>query len=96
MDFVTDLLLSADWKSDSYNLILVIVDQLTKIVYYKPSKVTINASWLADVIINVVMQYHGLLHSIMSDWEAIFTFKFWFSLCYFFGIKQQLSTAFYS
>ena len=36
MDFVTGLPLSADWKGDSYNSILVIVDRLTKIVYYEP------------------------------------------------------------
>ena len=64
-------------------------------VYYKPIKVTINASELAEVIINVVVKYHGLSDSIISDWEPIFTSKFWFSLCYFFGIKQQLSTTFH-
>ena len=33
MDFVTGLPLSADWKGNSYNLILVIVDRLTKMVH---------------------------------------------------------------
>ena len=33
MDFVTRLPLSADWKSNSYNFILVIVNQLTKMVH---------------------------------------------------------------
>ena len=55
MDFVTGLPLSSDWKGDSYNSILVIVDQLTKIVYYKPVKVTIDAPRLAEVIIDVVV-----------------------------------------
>ena len=41
------------------------------------------------------MQYYGLSGSIMSDYGSVFTSKFWFSLCYFFGIKQKLSTAFY-
>ena len=67
MDVVTGLSLSADWKGNNYNLILVIVDQLTKIVYYKPVKVTINTSGLAEVIIDVVVQYHGLPDSIISD-----------------------------
>ena len=43
MDFVTGLLLSADWKSDNYDSILVIVNRLTKMVYYEPIKVTIDA-----------------------------------------------------
>ena len=55
MDFVTGLPLSADWKGNSYDLILVIVNQLTKMVYYEPVKVTIDAPGLAEVIIDVVV-----------------------------------------
>ena len=55
MDFVTGLPLSADWKSDNYNSILVIVDRLTKMVQYKSVKVTINAPELAEVMIDVVV-----------------------------------------
>ena len=95
MDFVTGLPLSSDWKGDNYNSILVIVDQLTKMVHYKPVKVTINAPGLVEVIIDVVVQHHGLPDSIISDRGAIFTSKFWSSLCYFLGIKRRLSTAFH-
>ena len=42
MDFVTGLPLSADWKGNSYDSILVIVNQLTKMMHYKPVKVTID------------------------------------------------------
>ena len=55
MDFVIGLPLFADWKSNSYNLILVIVDRLTQTVHYKPVKVTIDAQWLAEVIIDMVI-----------------------------------------
>ena len=95
IDFVTGLPLSADWKGDSYDLILVIVDRLTKMVYYEPVKVTIDAPGLAEVIIDVVVRHHGLPDSIISDRGAIFTSKFWSSLCYFLGIKRRLSTAFH-
>ena len=87
MDFVTGLPLSADWKGDSYDSILVIVDRLTKMVHYEPVKVTIDAPGLAEVIIDVVVRHHGLPDSIISDRGAIFISKFWSSLCYFFGIK---------
>ncbi len=53
MDFVTSLSISADWKGDSYDSILVIVDRLTKMVHYEPGKVTIDAPDLAEVIIDV-------------------------------------------
>ena len=64
-------------------------------VHHKPVKITINALKLAGVIINVVVQHYSFPNSIISDRKAIFTFKFWSLLCYFFGIKRQLSTTFH-
>ena len=84
-----------DWKGDGYNFILVIIDWLTKMVYYKYVKVIINAPGLANVILDVVVRHHGLPDSIVSDRGSFFTSKFWSSLCYFIDIKQRLSTAFY-
>ena len=95
MDFVTGLPVSTDWKGESYDSILVIVDRLMKMVHYEPVKVTINAPGLAKVIFNVVVRHHGLPDSIVSDRGSLFTSKFWSSLCYFLGIKRRLSTAFH-
>ena len=94
-DFVTILPLSADWKSNSYDSILIIFDRLTTIVQYKTVTVTIDAPGLAKVIIDMVVRYQNLPNSIISDWEAIFISKFWSSLCYFLGIKQQLLNVFH-
>ena len=55
MDFVTGLPISTNWKKDSYNSILVIVDWFIKIVHYKPIKIIINILGLAEVIINVIV-----------------------------------------
>ena len=55
MDFVTRLSILTDWKDDSYDSILVIVDWLTKMVHYKPVKITIDAPRLVEVILNVVV-----------------------------------------
>ena len=95
MDFVTGLSFFADWKGNSYDSILVIVNRLTKMVHYELVKVIINASRLAEVIIDVVIQYHGLSDSIISDRGAIFMSKFWSLLCYFLSIKRRLPTAFH-
>ncbi len=95
MNFVTDLPILTNWKCKSYDSILVIVNRLTKMVQYKPVKVTINASGLTEVIINVVLRHHGLPDSIVSDRVSVFTSKFWSSLYYFLGIKGRLSTAFH-
>ena len=48
-----------------------------------------------EVILDVVVRYYGLPDSIISDGGSVFISKFWSSLCYFLGIKQQLSTAFH-
>ena len=76
MDFVTGLPISTDWKRESYDSILVIVDRLTKMVHYKSVKITINTSGLAKVIIDVVIRHHGLPDSIITDWGSLFTSKF--------------------
>ena len=55
MNFVTGLPISTDWKSDSYDSILVIVDRLTKMMYYKLGKVIIDAPGLGEIILDVVV-----------------------------------------
>ncbi len=91
MDFLTGLLASTNWKGDTYDSILVIVNRLTKIVYYEPVKVTIDAHGLAeiilDVILDVVVRHYGLPNSIVSDQGSVFTSKFWSLLYYFLEIK---------
>ena len=76
MDFVTGLPISTEWKDDSYDSILVIVDRLTKMVHYEPVKVTIDAAGLAEVILDMVVWHHGLFNSIVSDRGLLFTSKF--------------------
>ena len=44
----------------------------------------------------MVVHYHNLPQSIMSNLGSFFTLKFWLLLCYFLEIKQKLSTSFYS
>ena len=95
IDFMTALPISTEWKSGSYDSILVIVDGLTKMLHYEPVKITIDATSLAKVIIDVLVRHHSLSDSIIIDWGSLFTLKFWSLLCYFLGIKRRLSTAFH-
>ena len=46
---------STDWRGNGYDSILVIVDWLTKMVYYEPVQTTITAPALAEVILNIVV-----------------------------------------
>ncbi len=94
MDFITGLPVSTNWKGETYDSILVIIDRLTKTVHYKLVKVTINVPALVEVIIEAVVRHHGLLDSIVNNQGSVYTLKFWSSLYYFLGIKRKLSTAF--
>ena len=64
-------------------------------VYYKPVKIIFDAPRLAEVIIDVVVIYHRLPDSIVTNNGSFFTSKFWSLLCYFFGIKRKLFNAFH-
>ncbi len=67
MDFVTGLLISADWKGDSYDSILVIIDLLTKMIYHVLVKVSIDILGLAEMIINMVVCHYRVPESIVID-----------------------------
>lgn len=64
-------------------------------VYYELMKVTIDTPALAEVMIEILVRHHSRPDFIVSDQGLGFNSKFWLSLCYFFGINQRLSTAFY-
>ena len=95
MDFVIGLPISANKKSDSYNLILVIINWLMKMIYYELIKVMINILGLAKVIINVIVQHHRVPEFIVIDSGLLFISKFWSLLYHFLKIKKNLSTAFH-
>ena len=58
-------------------------------------KITIDFMGIVEVIINIVVRYHGLLELIISDYDSLFISKFLFLLCYFLDIKCELSTTFH-
>ena len=89
IDFVTGLPVLANEKVESYNSILVIVNRLTKMVYYIQFKVMIDTPNLAEVIINIVMHHHRVPKSIVMYWDSFFISKFWFLLCYFLKIQKS-------
>ncbi len=55
IDFAIRLSISTNWKGNSYDLILVIIDWLTKMVYYELVKITIGTLDLIKVILNTVI-----------------------------------------
>lgn len=75
MNFMIGLLLSVNWKNNSYDSIVVIVNYSIKIVDYNPFKIIINATDLAKVTIDVVMKHRGFSELIVSKRDSLFTLK---------------------
>ncbi len=49
------------WKNKNYDSILIIIDYLAKIIYYKLVKIIINISDLAEFIINLIIYHYDTL-----------------------------------
>jgi len=89
-DFITKLPLA-----QGYDSILVVVNQLTKIVHFIPTTEKTSVEGLAKLFRDNVWKLHSLLESIISDKGPQFTAGLMRELNRMLGIKSKLSTAFY-
>ena len=76
MDFVTGL----PTVLGGYNLIMVVVDMLTKVSHLILVKVSYSASNITRIFIKDIFRLHGLPKRIVSDRDAKFTLNLWTSL----------------
>ena len=81
--------------AQEYNSILVVVDQLTKMVYFIPTTEKTSAERLARLFGDNVWKLHGLPESIISDRGPQFVAGLIKELNRMLGIKSKLSTAFH-
>ena len=89
-DFITKLPLA-----QGYNSILVVVDRLTKIVYFIPTTEKTSAEELARLFRNNMWKLHRLPKSIISDRGPQFAVGLMKELNEMLGIKSKLSTVFH-
>ena len=90
-DFITKLPLA-----QRYDSILVVVDQLTKIVHFIPTTEKTSAEGLARLFRDNMWKLHSLPESIISDRGPQFVAGLMRKLNEMLGIKSKLSTAFHS
>ena len=89
-DFITKLPLA-----QGYGSILVVVDRLTKIVYFIPTTERTLAKRLVRLFRDNVQKFHGLPKSIISDRELQFVAELMRELNKMLRIKSKMSTVFY-
>jgi len=89
-DFITKLPLA-----QGYNSILVVVDRLTKMMYFIPTMEKTSAEGLAQLFRDNVWKLHGLPESIISDRRPQFAAGLMQELNKMLGIKSKLSMAFH-
>ena len=64
-------------KSNDFDNLLVMIDQLTSQVHLVPTTMTVTTRGIAWLILKEVMRLHGIPESIMSDRDTKFTSIFW-------------------
>ena len=94
MDHITDLppLVAAGVTHD---LILVVVDRLTKYAVFIPANKTNNSHWLAYQLHRYVFAYFGLPDDIVSNRGTTFVSLVWVELLRLLRIKGSFSSAYH-
>ena len=72
MDFITGL----PRTLKGFTVIWVVVDMFTKSAHFIPGKSTYTASKWAQLYLTEIVRLHEVGVSIVSDRDALFTFKF--------------------
>jgi transposase InsO family protein len=81
--------------SSHYNCILVVVDLFTKYGHFVPLRHPFTAPVVAQAFMDHIYRLHGLLVSIVSDQDRIFTSRFWSELFQLAGVQLCRSTAYH-
>ncbi|GKE17586.1 putative reverse transcriptase domain-containing protein [Tanacetum coccineum] len=91
MDFVTKL----PRTSGGHDTIWVIVDRLTKLADFLPMHVDYKMDRFARLYLNEIVSRHGVLISIISDYDSRFTSRFWQLMQEALGTRLDMSTAYH-
>ena len=82
-------------KSQGYEVILVVVDKLTKYSHFIPISHPYSGAKVASLYVHDVFKLQGLLASIVSDRDATFTSLFWSKLFRLYGTNLATSTVYH-
>ena len=91
MDFVTHL----SRTQRRYDVVWVIVDQLTKLTHFLAMRMTFTVEEFCQLYICEIVRLHGVPVSIVSDRDPRFTAHFWKSFQKTMGTQLTMSTTFH-
>lgn len=76
-------------------MILTVVDRLMCRAHFWPTKTTVTARELANLLMEQYLPLYGVPKSIVSDCDPHFISQFWGSFCSKLGMKLHMSMAFH-
>jgi hypothetical protein len=79
----------------TFNSILVVVNRFSKYSHFIPLKHPFSAKDVAQQILDVMVRLHGMLASVVSDRNNIFTTNFWRELFRLSNTKLITSTLYH-
>ena len=82
-------------KSEGFDTILVIVDQLSKYAYFIALKHPFSAQSVALIFTKEVVRLHGVPHSIVLDRDKVFMSLFWIELFHLQGTLLKRSSTYH-
>jgi len=92
IDFIAGIPTTANYE---YDMIMVVVDRLSKYAHFIPCYTTCSAKDIAWLFYHNIIRLHGVPEAIISDRDVRFNSEFWKSLCKQLGTEIRLSTAFH-
>ncbi|CDJ56293.1 Retrotransposon nucleocapsid protein, related [Eimeria maxima] len=91
LDFITDL----PHTHAGHDAILVLVDSLSKMAHFIPTRKTSSAADTVALLADRVIRYHGFPETLVSDRDPRFTSEIWEALCSRFNIRRALSSPYH-
>jgi hypothetical protein len=91
IDFITKL----PRTTRQHDLIMVVVDKLTKAAHFVPVKTTHTTTNIAKIYMKEIARLHGIPRTIVSKRDTKFISNFWKGLFKGFGTNMKFSTTYH-